>query len=130
MRRPAALLAAALLSCSQPDDRTPEGAVAEFIAAAARGDAVRVVQMIDAATLARLRARAREASDLAGGGVDLDPVDLVAVGFEPARMEVKDVRRRSLKGADAVVLVQGTDGRNAEVRLRSEQHRWKVVLDL
>lgn len=101
----------------------------QFVAAAEQGDADRVVKMLDASTLERLRARAREASDLAGGGVSLSPADIIAVGFEPATMPVVRVTA-SRKGGDAVAVVHGTDGRTVQVRLRSESGRWKLVLDL
>lgn len=102
----------------------------QFVTAAEQGDADRVVKMLDASTLERLRARAREASDLAGGGVSLSPADIVAVGFEPATMPVVRVTTASSKGGDAVAVVHGTDGRTVQVRLRSESGRWKLVLDL
>jgi len=129
MRRGAALLAIAL-GCAQPDDKSVEGAVMQFVAAAEQGDADRVVKMLDRSTLDRLGARAREASDLAGGGVSLNPADVVAVGFEPADMRIARVTTASLKGGDAVAVVHGADGRTVQVRLRSESGRWKLVLDL
>jgi hypothetical protein len=126
----AALAVAAMTACAQPDDRSVEGAVALFVAAADRGDSSRVVGMLDATTLDRLRVRAREASDLAGGGVSLGPADVLAVGFEPARVRVARVEKVVRGGADATAWVRGSDGKTVEVRLRSERGRWKIVLDL
>jgi len=123
--------AVALLSaCSRPDDRTADGAVRAFAAAASRGDAQLVASMLDDRTLERLRVRAREASDLAGGGVDLTPVDLLAVGFEPPRMEIAKTEVRAKKHGEAIVRVSGSDGPAVDVRLRSRLGRWKIVLDL
>jgi len=134
MRRRApvvAILAVVGGGCAQPDDRTPEGAVREFAAASARGDAQRVVEMLDRAALDRLSAQAREASDLAGGGVDLRPADLLAVGFEATDMQLAEVRRVDEGGKDdALVRVKDADGRETEVRLRLHEGSWKIVLDL
>ena len=124
-----AVVTFALVACARPDDRSVRVAVEQFVAAAERGDADRVVGMLDASTLDRLRARAREASDLAGGGVTLGPTDVLAVGFEPARIRVARVDEGTRRDAEATALVRGTDGTTVPLRLRLEGGRWKIVLE-
>lgn len=101
------------------------------MAASLRGDAQRVVDLLDKGTKNRLIARAREASDLAGGGVVLEPKDLLAVGFESSTMEVAEVQSKGDPAEGrATVVVKSTDGRAVEVRVTREEGLWKVVLDL
>jgi hypothetical protein len=119
---------AVFAGCARPDDRSTSGAIDQFVSAAGRGDSDRVVEMLDASTIERLRARAREASDLAGGGVNLGPADVLAVGFEPARLRPARVETTSRRGADATVRLHGADGATVTVKLRSEHGRWKIVL--
>ena len=115
--------------CARPDDRSIKVAVEQFVAAAERGDADRVVAMLGASTVDRLRARAREASDLAGGGVTLGPTDVLAVGFEPARIRVARVDEGTRRDGEATALVRGTDGTTVPLRLRLEAGRWRIVLE-
>jgi hypothetical protein len=133
----AVLGAAALLGCnSDPDDRTPAGALRLFVGAMERSDRdVRALEdayrLLAPEAREALRARAERAESLAGR--EMAPWDMLVQGRFRLRVPIdgQDALVERIDGDRAVVVVQGDDGvPRAEVPMVREGDRWRVHLDI
>jgi hypothetical protein len=106
--------------------RSPEGAVRRLADAAAAGDRDAVWSLLGPSTKARLEAEARRATPV--GRRALTPSEMLAVGWEPARFRLTDIRLRERRGDEADVEVRGPDGQLDRVTCVRVADRWTVEL--
>lgn len=113
-----------LAGCSA-GTRSPEGAVRALIEAGATGDREDAWRLLSSGTRRRLESDARRAA-MTASRRDLQAIDLLAVGWFPARFHVADVREVERSGDHAVVEVRGTQDERERLSCVREDGRWKV----
>ncbi len=133
----AVALAAAMVgrSCSVEDD-SPEGAARAFVEAASAGDRQALYELLGPETRARLERASRRATDLVGGGMRFDALDLVGLEAPSESGALRDVvvkKRVSAEEAGAdrgytIVEVVDATGRRAELRLVEIGGNWRVEI--
>lgn len=106
--------------------RSPEGAVRRLADAAAVGDRDAVWALLGPETKARLEADAKRLAP--AGRRTLSPSELLAVGWEPARFRLTEIRLREKRGDEAEVEVRGPSGELERVRCVRVGDRWTVEL--
>jgi hypothetical protein len=108
---------------------SPEGAVAELIAAARSGDRAAVYQRLGPRTRGRIEeilASARKS----GGARLLRPEDLVTVGWVPPAWEATAIHELRRQDDEAEVDVASAAGDHQAITLVREGKRWMVELPL
>jgi hypothetical protein len=109
------------------DDRSPEGAVRAFIAAARAGDEEALWELLSPATRARVSEAAVAAGDRAGESHRYRPLDVLDVGSGEGHYAPTDIVAREIEGDRVTVDVLGPNRRDA-IEVVKVDGRWKIDL--